>query len=739
MAFLFSLQADHIGPHDGLQFSDQLKSNETVIYAGNGAGKTCLSRMFRLCEQSPATTEEANTLLSIGQASGRFRFSITNPNSETTKELDITLCKDCLPRVTNNGYLFHTFNNDYVEDNLKVCSYSPSGEIEGYIVGKGSIDLSDYEENLREIKNEGSMLSASLQESLEDLKTELSDLGISRRMAAYQSLTIDSLKNSPIPKSHSYEKTLAVYNKLQTISEDSPNTAFPNPNFDVSFFDDISNDLEKSFSRANFAEDFLEYIRPNLVFIKSGLKLLENDAEECPFCRQPLDSKTLLLLHEYDAYVADEEAQIIKRLNDHENRCLSLYNKFETWHSRYEVSKARFDSIKPAFEKFSTIELPDMPNVTEVESSINAIIKSIRLKKNDISQSLESKSLYKLKTVFQEIEKAIALAMSTTSQIDTAKDKVNNERLRLRKELCSEGFKRLQISKRETINERARKFELYAEINREYKAKQSTVLSSKRELVASQFGNLIRYFFGDRYKFDEEKFSILFKEESLGVKASRILSEGEKAIVAFCFFLASTPQLLETNEEAEALFFIIDDPISSLDFHYVYMLAQLIRRLHAYSGIGLDLTKRYIIFTHNAEFFNILTRNKIVKNCLTLSNGKLEKMDARIIMPYESHLKDIYEIARKGKHSEHTTGNSIRHVLETVWRFEQPDKANFNEYISSIDEFKGNEFLYSLCQDLSHGAVRCEYPFDEEAIRRACESVICYIDNRFAGQIASIH
>lgn len=93
--------------------------------------------------------------------------------------------------------------------------------------------------------------------------------------------------------------------------------------------------------------------------------------------------------------------------------------------------------------------------------------------------------------------------------------------------------------------------------------------------------------------------------------ASDVFSEGEKSIVAFCFYLAETHTKVGTEDEYNDLFFVIDDPISSLDFHYVYSVAQIIRTISSYFSIK---RQRLLVLTHNLEFMSILIRNKIMDN-----------------------------------------------------------------------------------------------------------------------------
>lgn len=76
------------------------------------------------------------------------------------------------------------------------------------------------------------------------------------------------------------------------------------------------------------------------------------------------------------------------------------------------------------------------------------------------------------------------------------------------------------------------------------------------------------------------------------------LSEGERTIIAFCYFLAML------KSDAEKPIVIIDDPISSLDENHIYYIYSLIR------GVILkeSLCSQLIVLTHNLDFLKYLKR-----------------------------------------------------------------------------------------------------------------------------------
>ena len=313
------------------------------------------------------------------------------------------------------------------------------------------------------------------------------------------------------------------------------------------------------------------------------------------------------------------------------------------------------------------------------------------------------------------------------------KNNLNKEKLAIKKRLCIAKYI-------ETLEKEDEHIDSLNELNKEIETltkhittEESKVKISKRKKIIGTFKSYLNIFFNGKYNFDEENFSLKLDAQNLIDNASDVLSDGEKSIVSFCFYLAETHKKIEKEDDYKRLFFIIDDPISSLDFHYVYSVAQIIRRLNNSFDIG-DRVK-YLVLTHNIEFMSILIRNKIVDGKFILEREKLSKLQKELIMPYEEHLRDIYEVSTNLKKPNHTTPNSIRHILETINKFEKPNLA-FVDYCQSIggliDE---NEFLYALIHDNSHGNYRENRPYSEDMIIRGCKKITEIIQNKFDGQI----
>jgi len=171
-----------------------------------------------------------------------------------------------------------------------------------------------------------------------------------------------------------------------------------------------------------------------------------------------------------------------------------------------------------------------------------------------------------------------------------------------------------------------------------------------------------------------------------------------------------------------------------MDFDHVYTLSGIIRELK--EVLNLEGFVRFFIFTHNLEFMRILVSNEIAKKSFVLCNNELKEFNNTLTVPYIMHLSDLYKISSGALKPCHTTANSIRHIMETLIKFEHLELKNdaVKKYID--DNFKSNIKVYTLINDLSHGAWRNEQPtISETDYILLCKELINHIDKKYKNQI----
>ena len=374
----------------------------------------------------------------------------------------------------------------------------------------------------------------------------------------------------------------------------------------------------------------------------------------------------------------------------------------------------------------------------EFTATIQAIVDDLENKKSDISKVIGVESVTSCRQSVETASSVISQAINSMQMLDELRRNASSEKRSIRKRLCVETLNDLYVSNSEDIGKLLAVRSKYSELNKEIKRLKNAARTLKKELVADLCEKLIHEFFGDKYLFDKDSFALTYRDKVLSNDTDRFLSDGEKSVIAFCLFVAKSVELLSDEDEVQKLFFVIDDPISSLDYQHVYMLAEIIRNLDGYVRIPDRRFLRYLILTHNFEFFNVLVSNRIASNYLRLADGEFSRMKGAVMLPANEHLVAVYKVAKSLRQPDYSLGNSVRQVIETLWHFERPDALSLLDYIQGIPVLSGNVFINVFCNDQSHGRYRLDIPVKDSDKIRACEVLIDYICENYPGQVAFI-
>ncbi|MBR5507259.1 MAG: AAA family ATPase [Clostridia bacterium] len=748
MAFNVSLSLKGIGPHIDTKFDENVSSITMAIYAENGSGKSFISKSFkrisdlRFMESGNEDELKAKTsaMIRFGEDKGVMHFGITEPN-KSSKSLDVVFEKDSLPQISDStDWMYHVFNSEYVRENLESVKYKPEDNVSGFILGKVNIDLSKEKQLLENYTTNIEILKKSIEQNIEDGKKQLKGLRIQSNTSEFLRITYDNIKAlNPTDENKEFGALEDKYKKLLDMPGDMDDVIvpqFPDRNQIKQLLTAISELLLKEYSLSNFAEEFKEKVKVKQDFIETGVQL--SDGKTCPFCGQNYDDKASNLIDMYTAFLKDEEAKIINDIINKQKNIQNIIESFKKYVELNKTSVAQYDSIKMYFPSIENTKLFSI-DIETLILTFGSVIKVLDEKKKNISKSdFEiDDAINKIETLISDISEAYQKNNNLIRILNGNKNDINKERLALRKALCNAKFNSIIDTSKKLFAEMNKLEENSLKLKKEIEEKESQAKIDRRKMLVNELKHYLTLFFADKYDFDEENFCISFQNKALVSNTDDVLSDGEKSILAFCFYLANIHGIVNKAEDYNRILFVIDDPVSSMDFNYVYTVAQVIRELKKHDQI--DRT-RYIILTHNMEFMSILVRNKIVSKKYILSHGNFTDFKNNYIMPYTYNLIDIYkESIGQGSHS-HTIPNSIRHVLETMYRFEGSEGVNDNleDYIASNDILKENSSIYSLINDHSHGAIRKNNGYTEEMLEKACQTVISFINSKVPGQIEEI-
>ena len=736
--FTVSMDVENIGPHYGvnkLTFSEAVDSNKAIFYATNGTGKSFISRAFRLCTPSKSGLV-ADDLLTIGEQKGHFTFGIRDDHVD--KRLDISVERGKPPVVSNaSGLLFHVFNSDYVEENIKAKHYSPDGRIEGYILGKVQIDLTEEKRAASSMEKEIDADSKVIDTTIDEAKAFLREKGVTANTTEFQAITREKAERGfGYDAEDSVEQCVQNLETLEAVPENLADVQFSLSRVDLSFLDQLASILKTTFPKSEWDEEFVKEYKDHQTFIETGLGYDHAD-KICPFCKREYDTEALNLIHQYNQYRNDQEARIVGRLRDNLQSVNQMSEKLAEEQRKISAAGLQLSEIQKYFPSLTGLTMEELGRVEDYKNLFQSLAEMTSRKMENLSAVIDGVDdlITNCKQTWTEVSEIQKRNNSTVVTANKTKNDARSERLSLRRCLCKAKSLALQKELSDSFKKLIEKTTELEKLQAEIIQKEQQARISKREKVYETLDSSLNRFFNGKYQIDKDTFQIKFLGNMVGENASSILSDGEKSIVAFCWYLAETHTIVNSEDDYNKLFFVIDDPISSMDFHFVYAVAQAIRDIK--STFGIAGHERVWIYTHNNEFFSIVMRNNILAHAFMMKPGSIQPFNHKLLLPYENHLLDLAEIASGIKTPNHTTGNSIRHVIETVSKFENPG-ISLDTYVRDHEMLSKDSCIFSLCQDLSHGNVRMEPPYSEDVLREAAKIVIEFIRANYPGQLKGI-
>ena len=275
----------HIAPIENIQREFHVGSLKVGIYANNGCGKTFISRLFRLLElpQKILVLDEngcspTDPLIRFGYNTGSFVFKITNKDGDVEENKTLKIQMNDIPANSISSYLYHVFNLDYVEENIRVLNYEKDSDIKGYILGKANIDLTDDENKLKRIENDGVNLRSHIESSIQTyIAKNIDAIRDIKRLQEYKDfLNLEAILNYNNKEkaicSKTVEELLADYDKVKSIPENLPDISLiDNVSIDVGIIEQIVEDLTKSYSLSSFSDEFKAKIQNKQSFIEEGV------------------------------------------------------------------------------------------------------------------------------------------------------------------------------------------------------------------------------------------------------------------------------------------------------------------------------------------------------------------------------------------------------------------------------------------------------------------------------------
>ncbi|MEA4893963.1 MAG: AAA family ATPase [Oscillospiraceae bacterium] len=742
------LNLTNIGPHIDTRFSECISSVNTAIYADNGSGKSFISKSFKRVgevnsldakdlESIEDLQHKSRAMIRFGEKKGNMTFSVIG-NDGSERNTSIEFKSDALPTVTDHsGLIYHVFNSEYVKENLEAVKYHPEDKVTGFILGKVNIDLRKEKEDLSKLENSNNQEKAEIAKEIHQALADLRSLEIQPNTNEYKQITYENLKSDKTnAEKRSFESVLEKYKLLLGMPDnitDVEKQLVPDEVNLKQALGEATSILGTTYSLGHFEEDFKQSISSKRSFIENGIELSKDGV--CPFCGQPYNDDAIALIEKYTSFLQDAEAKTIKHIEKVCATLISYCEQLEKSELRFGTVCKQYDNIRKFFPSYNDKEMSPIC-VDTLKDPIKSLIRLLESKSSNIAKEAISISseIANIEQLLKKLTSSVEENNYLATAISATKNNTSSERLTLRKALCNAKYNALLITQAAGLKQIQDNVETIKSLKEIIDEKESQARIDKRQLLIKELKTHLSLFFKGKYEFDEDHFCIKFQNNSLVENADDVLSDGEKSILAFCFYLANIHAVIQKESDYDRLLLIIDDPVSSMDFNYVYNVAQAIRNLKKIEHMG---RVRFIVLTHNMEFMSMLVRNKIVKQKYIFSHGVFRDFKNLYVMPYMANLIDIYQVAAKTVQPNYTVPNSLRHILETIYRFEG-SVGQLDDYILQDEILKENGFLFSLIEDHSHGGFREEIGYTDDMLIDACSTVIAFIKKKYPGQIDEI-
>lgn len=757
----FSISAEYIGPI--FHLNGQLTKNaQNLVFARNGTGKSFLSRAFRCLDifsQGASLDGAPLNLVSDESPDGKGAFSFgRDTNVMGSLQFDRILNKTA---AQVNNTIFHVFSEDFIQDELREQEYNLNGEIENQItVDSKNIQVKDAKKALEIASVAESRSYDNLKSDFEKAKfMQLAEkAGVRSQLKEYAALKLDEVLNKfqEIPQVPLYDFA-TILKDLDALKSIPAEPLYPETittiDFEAIDLDEISHSLRRITSPSSVSESLKIKIEKHRDFYKTGVEIIDDKhLSSCPFCEQSITaSAPKAIIDAFVEYFSNEEAKhkselrgFYGALNNKEKQLYETEAKLTQQTSRYDALKLYLPSMKSASLVDSDKALKLAINTI---ASLKVAIES-KAKNLGVEASLPNDDLaLRISTINEVIEGN----NSSVAALTRAISKSDDERKKSQRQACSVFELEFAVSRWPEIeSHRKHQSDTKEKVLTLSTLEKSSPSTDARVRVADTFELLLREFFADRYCFDKNSFVLKRGTHEMTRGPHRTLSDGEKTVIAFCYFVACIHRKVKANSDYHRLFLVFDDPVTSMSYDFVFGIAQTFKNLNISNQGRVSLNPGLIngnshrkpdllILTHSSYFYNILVANKVVETdaAFGLQSGKSIHKFAQLnkyLAPFQEQLKDIYDVAN-GRDPDHSTANAIRSVLEAVGRFCRPDKSSslslFVQHLAVVD---GITVKSVLINSLSHGTYYDEMPSPDD-LKLASSETLKVVEKYAAGQI----
>ncbi|RDB07885.1 hypothetical protein DVG78_02185 [Runella aurantiaca] len=500
-------------------------------------------------------------------------------------------------------------------------------------------------------------------------------------------------------------------NDLQSISGDNAQkySALSQIRFDTQDIETESIFSKQIVGNENSTVSQLIKVLGNSDWVKQGLQYLPKEQIQenatCPFCQEKTISNNLIesIKNYFDASYEEDINSLKSFLDRYSQAILNIPDK-----SVFEANP-KFETHKKDFEiKFSTF-------IKVIEGNKKLIEDKIKTPSVSITPKISTKALEEVNDVIQKVNELVDEHNRNIDQKKTVKTKIKNTFWEIMRWDYDQTISYLNATKAASKI----KIETLETVLEEISTKttsQNTIISDQQkqtvnieEAITNINNGLIDLGITDfEIKKHSDNFYKIVRGENQE-KVFRSLSEGEKMIISFLYFIELCRGKKEATETGKKKVVVIDDPISSLSHIYIFNVGRLIHN----EFLRSDKYEQVFLLTHSLYFFYEMTdtnkeRRKEQQKLFRLR--KNETGSEILEMSYEEIQNDYHAywfIVKDDKQPAALIANCMRNIIEYFFNFVEKSDLNnvFQKKEMQINRFQSfnryvNRESHSLGQNI---------------------------------------
>ena len=449
----------------------------------------------------------------------------------------------------------------------------------------------------------------------------------------------------------------------------------------------------------------------NSDWVNTGIKYVHLDGEKgvCPFCQQKTITQNFLeQINAYfdESYNRDKSQieQMISRYNAEIKKATDFFNAIKD-DSFLEKNKAEIESLSANL-------------ISVLEHNLNTLREKAKTPSIQVSLQPINEIIESINSIIKNANNEITLYNQRIADIKGSKSKIRDSFWCLmRKEYNSviELYAANEKAYEQSVKNAQRELQTKtSEINTntaliEENRKKAVNIDEAVENIKNGLIDIgITDFTIEKYSEEEALYRL--KREDLDEDVFKTLSEGEKMVISFLYFIELCKGESSAEKASNKKIVVIDDPISSLSHIYVFNIGRLIHN-------EFLRTKKYdqlFILTHSLYFFYELTNTnhkerketqKLFRICKNTESSYFEDMKYEDI---QNDYQAYWHIIKDEKQSPALIANCMRNVMEYFFNFvEKQDFAQvfqrpelqknrymaFNRYMNRESHSKGQNIF----------------------------------------------